>query len=147
MYQNQKDMKSIKPKDIKRDWHLIDANNQILGRLSTQVATILMGKNKSYYVPHLDTGDFIVVINAQNVKFSGKKENQKKYYRHSGYPGGLYERSAFQLRNIKPEALVRQAVKGMLPKTTLGKQMLKKLFVYKGSDHDHKDKFENIVKN
>lgn len=140
-------MKSIKPKDIERKWHLIDANDQILGRLSTQVATILMGKNKSYYVPHLDTGDFVVVINAQKVLLSGKKENQKKYYRHSGYPGGLYERSASQVRNVKPEALVRQAVKGMLPKTTLGKQMLKKLFVYKRADHGHKDKFEEITKN
>lgn len=136
-------MKSIKSKDIERKWHLIDANDQALGRLSTQVATVLMGKNKSYYVPYLDTGDFVVVINAAKVRLSGKKEIQKKYYRHSGYPGGLSERSAAQVRSAKPELLVRTAVKGMLPKTTLGKLMLKKLFVYPNSNHEHKDKFQN----
>ncbi|OGD82891.1 50S ribosomal protein L13 [Candidatus Curtissbacteria bacterium RIFCSPLOWO2_01_FULL_39_62] len=134
-------MKNVKPKDIKRGWHLIDANNQILGRLSSGVATHLMGKNKNYYVSHLDTGDFVVVINAEKVKLSGKKESQKKYYRHSGYPGGLYVKTAAQTRSSKPEFLVRHAVRGMLPKTTLGKQMLKKLYVYTGSQHKHNDKF------
>ena len=134
-------MKNVKPKDIKRGWHLIDANNQILGRLSSGVATHLMGKNKNYYVSHLDTGDFVVVINAEKVKLSGKKESQKKYYRHSGYPGGLYVKTAAQTRSSKPEFLVRHAVRGMLPKTTLGKQMLKKLYVYTGSQHKPNDKF------
>ena len=82
-------MKNVKPKDIKRDWHLVDATSQILGRLSSQVATRLMGKDKNYYVSHLDTGDFVVVVNAKKIKLSGKKENQKNYYHHSGYPGGL----------------------------------------------------------
>lgn len=134
-------MKNVKPKDIKRDWHLVDANNQILGRLSSDVAVRLMGKNKSYYVPHLDTGDFVVVINAGKVRFSGKKESQKKYFRHSGYPGGLYKRNAAEFRSIKPEFLVKHAVRGMLPKTTLGKQMLKKLYVYADSKHEYAEKF------
>lgn len=138
-------MKNVKPKDIKRDWHLVDAKNQILGRLSSKVATHLMGKNKNYYVSHLDTGDFVVVINAEQVRLSGRKENQKKYYRHSGYPGGFYTRTAAQARAIKPEFLIRHAVRGMLPKTTLGKQMLKKLYVYAGLEHEHKDKFNSDV--
>src|SRR3989344_5408458 len=135
-------MKNVKPKDIKRGWHLIDANNQILGRLSSGVATHLMGKNKNYYVSHLDTGDFVVVINAEKVKLSGKKESQKKYYRHSGYPGGLYTKTAAQVRSAKPNDLVRHAIIGMLPKTRLGKQMLKKLFIYEGNQHPHQDKFK-----
>ena len=134
-------MKNVKPQDIKRDWHLVDATSQMLGRLSSQVATRLMGKNKNYYVSHLDTGDFVVVVNAKKIKLSGKKENQKNYYHHSGYPGGLYVKTAAQLRSNKPEFLIRNAVRGMLPKTTLGKQMLKKLYVYAGSEHAHKDKF------
>jgi len=134
-------MKNVKPQDIKRDWHLVDATSQILGRLSSQVATRLMGKDKNYYVSHLDTGDFVVVVNAKKIKLSGKKENQKNYYHHSGYPGGLYVKTAAHLRSNKPEFLIRNAVKGMLPKTTLGKQMLKKLYVYAGSEHAHKDKF------
>ena len=128
-------MKNVKPKDIKRDWHLVDATSQILGRLSSQVATRLMGKNKNYYVSHLDTGDFVVVVNAKKIKLSGKKENQKNYYHHSGYPGGLYVKTAAQLRSNKPDFLVRNAVKGMLPKSKLGRKMIKKLFIFPGEQH------------
>lgn len=135
-------MKNIKAKDIRRSWHLIDAENKILGRLSTQVATYLAGKHKVYYTPHLDTGDFVVVINAGKVQLSGKKETQKKYWRHSNYPGGLYAKTASQLRKQKPELLVRNAVLGMLPKTTLGKQMVKKLYVFASDQNPFKDKFK-----
>ena len=135
-------MKNIKPKDIERTWHLIDAQNKILGRLSSQIAIYLTGKNKVYYVPYLDTGDFVVVINAEKIRLSGKKETQKKYWRHSGYPGGLYSKTASQLRKQKPELLVKNAVVGMLPKTTLGKQMAKKLYIFAGNKHPFKDKFQ-----
>ena len=135
-------MKSIKPKDIRRVWHLIDAKEKVLGRLSTDVAMMLMGKNKAYYVPYLDTGDYVVVINAQGVKLTGKKEKQKKYYHHSQYPGGLYVKTASQVRSAKPAYMIRHSVKGMLPKTILGKQMLKKLYVYPGGEHKHQDKFK-----
>lgn len=136
-------MKNIKPKDIERAWHLIDAKNKILGRLSSQVAVYLAGKNKVYYVPYLDTGDFVVVINAEKIQLSGKKETQKKYWRHSGYPGGLYSKTASQLRKQKPELLVKNAILGMLPKTTLGKQMAKKLYIFAGGEHPFKDKFQS----
>ena|SRR3989344_5467298 len=135
-------MKNIKPKDIERTWHLIDAKNKILGRLSSQIAVYLTGKNKVYYVPYLDTGDFVVVINTEKIRLSGKKETQKKYWRHSGYPGGLYSKTASQLRKQKPELLVKSAVVGMLPKTTLGKQMAKKLYIFAGNKHPFKDKFQ-----
>ena len=100
-----------------------------------------MGKHKTYYVANLDTGDYVVVINAKNVALSGKKENQKKYWRHSGYPGGLYMKTAKQLRAQKPELLIRKAVVGMLPKTTMGKQMAKKLYVFASGDHPYAQKF------
>ncbi len=135
-------MKNVKPKDIIRRWHLIDAQDKILGRISSEIATHLIGKKKSYYTPYLDTGDYVVVINTEKVKLTGKKENQKKYYRHSGFPGGLYQKTTSQIREKKPEMLIRHSVKGMLPKTTLGKQMLKKLYVYAGENHPHTDKFE-----
>ena len=136
-------MINIKNKDIERKWHLIDAQNKILGRLSSEVAMHLMGKNKVLYTPYLDTGDFVVVINAQQVSLSGKKENQKKYYRHSGYPGGLYVKTAAQIKNQKPEELIKNAVIGMLPKTKLGKIMLKKLYIFPETSHPYKDKFNN----
>ena len=138
-------MKSIKNKDINREWHLIDASEQVLGRISTQVATYLMGKNKYYYVPYLDTGDYVVIINAGKIKLTGKKESQKKYYKHSGYPGGLYVKTAAQIRSVKPELLLRHSIKGMMPKTTLGKQMLKKLYIYADSKHEHQDKFKQLL--
>ena len=136
-------MKNIKAHDIKREGHLIDAKDKILGRLSSEIAKILMGKIKSYYTPYLDTGDYVVVINAKDVLFSGKKENQKKYYHHSQYPGGLYVKTAAQVRKQKPEDLIRHAIVGMLPKTKLGKTMLKKLFIYPESEHPYRDKFKS----
>nr|AKQ04291.1 50S ribosomal protein L13, large subunit ribosomal protein L13 [uncultured Microgenomates bacterium Rifle_16ft_4_minimus_4732] len=135
-------MRNIKAKDINRKWHLIDAKNKVLGRLTSEIAKILMGKNKSYFTPNLDTGDFVVVVNAKDVMLSGKKENQKKYYRHSGYPGGMRISTAAQVRTKKPEDLVKHAVVGMLPKTKLGKLMVKKLFVFPEAEHSYKDKFK-----
>lgn len=126
-------------KAIKRDWHLLDAKNQPLGRLSTNTAKILMGKNKPDFVPYLDSGDYVVVINAAEVAVSGKKETQKKYYRHSGYPGGLKTESLADLRQRKPEEIIKHAVKGMIPKTKLGRQMLQKLHVFAGSEHPFKN--------
>src|SRR3990172_4257933 len=135
-------MRNIKAKDINRKWHLIDAKNKVLGRLTSEIAKILMGKNKSYFTPNLDTGDFVVVVNAKDVMLSGKKENQKNYYRHSGYPGGMRISTAAQVRVKKPEDLVKHAVVGMLPKTKLGKLMAQKPFVYKEAEHSYKDKFK-----
>jgi len=135
-------MKNIKAKDINRKWHLIDAKNKVLGRLTSEIAKILMGKNKSYFTPNLDTGDYVVVVNTKDVMLSGKKENQKKYYRHSGYPGGMRISTAAQVRTKKPEDLVKHAVVGMLPKTKLGKLMVKKLFVFPEAEHSYKDKFK-----
>jgi len=136
-------MKNVKTTDIKRSWHLIDAEKKILGRLSVNVAQILMGKNKSYYTPYLDTGDFVVVTNAQKVALSGKKEKQKKYYHHSQFPGGLKVKTAQQVREQKPEEVIRHSVRGMLPKTKLGKLMLKKLYVFKDDKHPYSDKFKD----
>lgn len=137
--------RAIKTKDVQRQWHLIDAQNQIMGRLSAKVATYLMGKNKSYYVPYLDTGDYVVVINAKDVVLTGKKETQKKYWRHSGYPGGLFVKTASQLRAQKPELLIKKAILGMLPKTNLGKQMAKKLYIFKDENHSFGEKFEHNI--
>lgn len=125
----------LSAKDIKRNWHLIDAKNQTLGRLASSVAIILMGKNKPTFVPYLDNGDYVVVVNAAKVKVSGKKESQKKYIRHSGYPGGLKTEVLSEVRQVKPERLIIQAVKGMIPKTKLGRVMIKKMHVYAGSAH------------
>ena len=136
-------MKNIKPKDIKRNWHLLDAKGQVLGRLSAQISQKLMGKTKSIYTPYLDTGDYVVVINAKDVVLTGKKESQKKYYHHSGYPGGLYSKTAAKVREQKPEALLKHAIVGMLPKNKLGRTMVKKLYIYKDADPKHQDKFKN----
>ena len=136
-------MENVKTTDIKRSWHLIDAEKKVLGRLSVNVAQILMGKNKSYYTPYLDTGDFVVVTNAQKVALSGKKEKQKKYYHHSQFPGGLKVKTAQQVREQKPEEVIRHSVRGMLPKTKLGKLMLKKLYVFKDDKHPYSDKFKD----
>jgi len=120
-----------------RGWFLIDAQGQILGRLASEVASILRGKNKPVFTPHVDTGDFVVVINAEKIKLTGKKWDQKMYYRHSGYPGGLKSLSAKEVLEKKPEELIRHAVKGMLPKNRLGRKMLKKLKIYVGEEHPH----------
>jgi len=136
-------MKPVKTTDINRTWHLFDAKKEVLGRLSTKIALILMGKNKSYYTPYLDTGDYVVVTNAQKVALSGKKEKQKKYYHHSQFPGGLKTKTAQQVREQKPEEVIRHSVRGMLPKTKLGKLMLKKLYVFKDDKHPYSDKFKD----
>ena len=132
-------MKSFvaKPADIERKWYVIDANGQTLGRLATQVAMILRGKHKPIYTPHVDCGDHVIVINAGKVVLTGKKLEQKKYYRYSGYVGGLKETSAKDMLEKKPELLVYEAIKGMMPKNSLGREMLTKLRVYKDAEHTH----------
>ena len=126
-----------KPADVTRQWHVIDADDVVLGRLATQVATLLRGKHKAYYAPHLDTGDFVVVINAGKVAMTGKKREQSRVHRHSGYPGGLTSVSYDEVLNTRPERIIEKAVKGMLPHNTLGRQMLSKLKVYAGPTHPH----------
>jgi large subunit ribosomal protein L13 len=128
---------SARPADIERRWYLIDAEGLVLGRLATQVATILRGKNKAMYTPSMDTGDFIVIVNAEKVVVTGDKENQKVYYNHSGYPGGLKETPYSTLHETHPERIIMIAVRGMLPHTRLGRAQLKKLHVYAGPDHPH----------
>ena len=123
--------------NIERKWYLIDAEGQTLGRLASEVAKILRGKNKPTFTPHVDTGDFVIVINAEKVKFTGKKLTDKFYFRHSGYPGGTTFTSAGQMLQKFPERVVEHAVKGMLPKNRLGAQMYRKLNVYAGAEHPH----------
>ncbi|MBD2460728.1 50S ribosomal protein L13 [Oscillatoria sp. FACHB-1407] len=128
----------LPPQDtIQRNWYVVDAANQRLGRLASEIAMILRGKNKPTYTPHLDTGDFVVVINAEKVDITGKKREQKIYRRHSGRPGGMKTESFAKLQNRLPERIIEQAVKGMLPKNTLGRQLFTKLKVYAGSEHPH----------
>lgn len=128
---------STKAADIKREWHVIDASGQVLGRLATQVAQRLMGKDKPNFAPNLDTGDYVIVINADKVVVTGRKAGQKVYYRHSGYPGGLKSITFEKLMQTQPTRAVEYAVKGMLPRNKLGVQMLKKLKVYAGDAHPH----------
>jgi large subunit ribosomal protein L13 len=123
--------------DITRQWHVIDAEGAILGRLATEVATLLRGKHKPIWAPHVDTGDHVVIVNAAKVKLTGRKEDQKIYRQHSGYEGGLREERARLVRQRRPEKLVEDAVHGMLPKTKLGQAMYRKLKVYAGPDHPH----------
>ncbi|MDQ6802430.1 MAG: 50S ribosomal protein L13 [Acidobacteriota bacterium] len=132
-------MRTYFPKkgDIEQRWFLIDAEGKVLGRLSTTIATILAGKNKPMYTPFLDTGDHVIVVNAEKVVLTGKKETDKIYRHHSQYPGGLKERAARFVRAEKPERIIEEAVWGMLPKNKLGRQMLKKLNVYRGAKHPH----------
>ena len=128
---------SAKASDIKREWHVIDASDKILGRFATQVANLLMGKHKPMYTPNLDTGDFVVVINAAKIKVTGNKAKQKLYYRHSGYPGGLKSVSLEKMMQTHPTRVIEHAVKGMLPHNRLGARMFKKLKVYAGETHPH----------
>lgn len=128
---------SVKPSEIKREWHVVDASGQILGRTATEIAILLRGKHKPQFTPHMDTGDFVVVVNAEKIRVTGKKMEQKIYYRHSGYLGGLKEMNLETLLARKPEEAIMKAVKGMLPRNKLGKVMLKKLKVYAGADHPH----------
>ncbi|NIJ14178.1 large subunit ribosomal protein L13 [Saccharomonospora amisosensis] len=128
---------SPKPGDVTRAWHVIDAEDVVLGRLATEVATLLRGKHKPTYAPHVDTGDFVIIVNAEKVALTGNKRDQKFAYRHSGYPGGLRKRSFGELLDSRPERLVEKVVKGMLPKNKLGRAQAKKLKVYAGPDHPH----------
>jgi large subunit ribosomal protein L13 len=128
---------SPKAKDIEREWWVIDARDKALGRMATQVANLLMGKHKPIYAPHIDTGDYVVVINAAKVKVTGKKAKQKMCYRHSGYPGGLKSQRFEELFGKDPGRVIELAVKGMLPQNRLGRAMLKKLKIYPGNEHPH----------
>lgn len=129
--------------DIRRVWHLVDVKDKTLGRIASEIAQLLMGKSKAYFVRNLDCGDYVVVVNAKEVKTTGKKEEQKKYYRHSGYPGGFKVESLQELRVRKPENIITHAVKGMLPDNRLKKRMLARLFVFTGEEHKYSDKFKN----
>ena len=122
---------------VKRDWYVVDGTNQTVGRMCSRIAAILRGKNKAYYTPHVDCGDFVVVINADKVTFSGNKLEEKIYINFSGYPGGKKEEIAKDLLNRRPDAVIERAIKGMLPKNRLGRKMYKKLFVYAGVQHPH----------
>lgn len=126
-----------KPGEVESNWILVDAAGQVFGRVASQVATILNGKNKPEYTPHVDVGDHVIVINAEQVVFTGNKLDQKFYYRHSGYPGGLKKTSYRELMDKKPEFAMYEAIRRMLPKNKLGRKMLKKLRVYKGGEHNH----------
>jgi large subunit ribosomal protein L13 len=126
-----------KPAEVERKWYVIDAEGKNLGRLSSQVASILRGKNKPIYTPHVDTGDYVIVINAEKVAVTGKKLHDKIYKRHTGYPGGLREMTLEEMLAKHPEQVIRHAVKGMMPNGKLGRQMYKKLKVYAGPEHDH----------
>lgn len=126
-----------KPAEVERKWYVIDAEDKTLGKIASEVASILRGKKKPIYTPHVDTGDYVIVINAEKVRVTGKKEEQRIYKSHSGYPGGLKETTLRELRAKKPEEIIRHAVKGMMPKGKLGRQMFKKLKVYAGPEHPH----------
>ena len=128
---------SPKSAEIERAWFVVDADGQTLGRLCTQIATVLTGKHKPIYAPHVDTGDFVIVINAEKAVLTGRKEEQKVYYRHSTYPGGLKQETAAELRQRRPTRIIRKGVRGMLPKNKLGRRQLRKLKIYAGSDHPH----------
>ena len=128
---------SPKPEDISREWHLVDATGVPLGRLASRVATVLRGKHKPTFAPHVDGGDYVVVVNAAEIAVTGNKEIDKTYFRHSGYPGGLSSLSLAEMRAKYPERIIEAAVRGMLPKNRLGRQTLKKLKVYAGPDHPH----------
>ena len=125
------------PEKIERKWYVVDAEGQTLGRLASEVAKVLRGKNKPEYTPHVDTGDYVIVINADKIKVTGKKLDQKMYYHHSDYVGGLKEATLREMMQKKPEKVIELAVKGMLPKGPLGREMYTKLFVYAGPDHKH----------
>jgi large subunit ribosomal protein L13 len=128
---------SAKLSDIERNWYIVDAKGKVLGRLASEISMVLRGKNKPIFTPHMDTGDFVIVVNAEKVKLTGKKLKDKKYYSHTGYPGGLKETTAGKLLNEKPERVLISAVRGMLPKNRLGRKLIKKLKIYAGPEHPH----------
>ncbi|NMB12196.1 MAG: 50S ribosomal protein L13 [Firmicutes bacterium] len=126
-----------RPADIERNWYVVDAEGKVLGRLAAEIATIIRGKHKPQFTPHMDTGDFVIVINAEKVKLTGKKREQKTYYWHTGYPGGLRSQTVDVLLEKKPEEVIRKAVWGMMPKNSLSRNQMKKLKVYAGPEHPH----------
>jgi len=126
-----------KPNEVERKWYVVDAEGKTLGRLASEVAAILRGKHKPTYTPHVDTGDHVIIINAEKIELTGKKLTDKLYYRHSLHPGGLKVRTALEMRTNYPEQMLEKAIRGMLPKGSLGRQMFKKLHVYRGSEHPH----------
>lgn len=128
---------SVRKEDVQRNWYIVDAEDLVLGRMASRIALILQGKNKPTYTPHVDTGDYVIIINADKVKMTGKKMDQRLYHWYSGYPGGQRSLTPRQLLEKKPTAVVEKSVKGMLPKTKLGRAMGQKLFVYAGTEHKH----------
>ncbi len=132
-----KQTKMLSANNITRKWYVVDAKDKTLGRLATKVASVLRGKHNPFYTPHVDSGDYVIVVNADKIKLTGNKWNDKLYYRHSGYPGGLKSRTAKEVMEKFPTRMVEVAVKGMLPKTILGRQMYKKLYVYADETHPH----------
>src|ERR1035437_3359549 len=141
-----KQTKATKLSDIKREWHLIDLKEKILGREASNIAMILTGKSKPYFVRNLDCGDYVVGINAKEIKVTGKKESLKTYYRHSGYPGGFKAEKLMDLRKRRPGEIIKEAVKGMLPQNKLRDKMLNRLFIFSGEEHRYKDKFNVVSK-
>jgi large subunit ribosomal protein L13 len=137
---------SAKKNEVERSWYLIDAENKVLGKLATKIADILRGKHKPVFTPHVDTGDFVIVINAEKIHLSGNKLKNKLYYRHSGYPGGLKVTSAGEMLKKKPGNLIKFAVGGMLPKNKLGRKQIKKLKIYSGVDHPHSAQKPKVLK-
>ena len=128
---------SQKKETVDRKWYIVDAEGEVVGRFCSRIAHVLRGKNKPTYTPHVDTGDYVIVINADKIRFTGQKMSQKEYIRHTGYPGGQRVRTAREQMDKNPERIVEAAVRGMLPKNSLGRQMLNKLFVYAGAEHPH----------
>ena len=128
---------SLKKEEVERNWFLLDATDKVLGRIATKIADRIRGKDKATFTPHTDGGDYVIVINAEKIKVTGSKFTDKKYYRHSLYPGGLKTKTFKDLNKDNPERIIEEAVKGMLPKNKLGRSMIKKLKVYKGSEHNH----------
>ena len=135
----------LKKGEIKNNWILIDAENAVVGRLAAYISKVLRGKNKSQFTPHMDNGDFVVVTNIEKIKFTGKKINNKKYYRHTGYPGGIKSTTPYALMKKKPEEILKLAVKRMLPSGSLGKKQLSKLKIYKGTSHPHESQNPEVI--
>ncbi|MBA4250581.1 MAG: 50S ribosomal protein L13 [Chlorobiaceae bacterium] len=135
----------VKPSEADQKWYLVDAKDQTLGRFASKVARIIRGKNKPVFTPNMDTGDFVVVINAEKIKIAAKRELNKEYIHHSGYPGGLKSKSYKEMKATKPEFIIQNAVKGMLPKTKLGKKLITKLKVYKGDIHPHEAQKPELI--
>ena len=135
----------VKKSEIKNNWLLIDAENLVVGRLAAYISKVLRGKNKSQYTPHMDCGDFIIVTNIEKIKFTGNKLNKKKYYRHTGYPGGIKTTTPLFLKNKKPEQILKLAVKRMLPDGSLAKKQLSKLKIYKGKSHPHESQNPKVI--